>query len=141
MTKVQELQQQLLKEILERKEEPHIPNMDLLVEAVLDKEDYTSMWVSFYVYSLNKLFNVNLDILKEFLSTSGLFEVRQLANNIFKETGYDELLSFYESEIKYRYQIKRMNAVEVLESILRESELAMAELSEGVKTLANLKAE
>lgn len=130
-----QIKDKVLEQAVENAEETNLKMVDMLVAEAVEIEDYTSMSLTFEIYFLKIIYKIGDELLDEVMNKFNLFQTVELVNEIAKATGLYEMVKFYREELKYRYKVKNMNAIQVLKSVVDQSEEVISNLESEVEKL------
>lgn len=131
------LKEQILQEVLKSTEIDYLM-LDSLVDLLHTEENTVDMLTKYYLSFFVSTHGLEVGSLQKDLLRVSLYERRSIIFEVCMEVGLTEMFLFYEELLKTMNKEHKMNAVDVLRSIIDNSEETMQDILKELGDLSIL---
>lgn len=137
---ITKLKEEILQEVLKSREVDYTL-LDVLVDYLYTEEKTTDMLTKYYLSFFVSTHGLEVGKLQNDLLKVNLFERRSIILGVCEEVGLADMFVFYERLLKEMNRNHKSNAVQVLGSIIENSEDVMQDMLEKLGDLSILETE
>lgn len=124
--KTADIKKELLEEIF-KVDKPDFKSLDSMVEFLYKSRSFTEMLNNYYIGFLYLVYDLDVKKLVVDLTEMNNYQLKEFIYDVCKDLNIDNMFLHYESVLKDMNRNYQSNAVDILESIVKDSENVMSE--------------